>query len=132
MAGEAKKRERLEKLLGMLGSAFEGERASAALLLSNMAKAEKLSIVDLCKRELGGVRPTSTIRVEPRKPSRRQGWGEDYLLGELRNLRVSKDLTAWERQFIASVLSKYDSDEELSDAQRRSAEEIITKYEAGM
>ena len=39
--------ERLIKLLGMLGSDFDGERANAAAMIAKMAKEEKKTIADL-------------------------------------------------------------------------------------
>ena len=38
---------RLEKLLGMLGSSFDGERANAARMISAMAEKQKLTVVEL-------------------------------------------------------------------------------------
>lgn len=38
--------DRLEKLLGMLGSSFDGERANAARMISAMAEKQRLTVVD--------------------------------------------------------------------------------------
>jgi hypothetical protein len=41
-------RSRLEKILGMLGSAYDGERAAAAAMIFKMAQSEKMTIAELC------------------------------------------------------------------------------------
>jgi hypothetical protein len=38
---------RLEKLLGMLGSSFDGERATAAAMIQRMAESKKITINEL-------------------------------------------------------------------------------------
>jgi hypothetical protein len=38
----------LEKFLGMLGSAFDGERANAAGMILKMAQSQRITIVELC------------------------------------------------------------------------------------
>jgi hypothetical protein len=44
---ETAEKTRLEKLLGMLGSSFDGERANAARVIAIMAEAKKVSINEL-------------------------------------------------------------------------------------
>ena len=44
---ETSERTRLEKLLGMLGSSFDGERANAARMIAAMAEAKKITINEL-------------------------------------------------------------------------------------
>ena len=44
---EIYERTRLEKLLEMLGSSFDGERANAARMITDMAEAKKITINEL-------------------------------------------------------------------------------------
>lgn len=129
--------ERLRKLLGMLGSEFDGERASAALLISQMAKKEQLSIVELIERDLGkGTKPKTRQMFREATSDPTAGWSNwDFIdapiLNQLRKLRVSHDLSDWERRFIADILFRHNSDDQLSDDQREKASQIIDKFEAG-
>jgi hypothetical protein len=55
-------RGRVEKLVGMLGSSFDGERANAAGMLQKMADADKVSLLELLSRTLGsGASPPQII-----------------------------------------------------------------------
>ena len=54
-------RGRLEKLVGMLGSQYDGERANAAAMLQKMADADKVTILELLSRTLGGGGPPQIV-----------------------------------------------------------------------
>jgi len=54
-------RGRVEKLVGMLGSSFDGERANAAGMLQKMAEADKVSLLELLSRSLGGSGPPQIV-----------------------------------------------------------------------
>ena len=56
MSIDAKQKDLVHKLLGMLGSDFDGERAVAAKKISDIAKANKLSIQRRQERALERLR----------------------------------------------------------------------------
>jgi len=56
-------KQRLEKLVGMLGSDQLGERASAAAFIAKMAREQTLTIVELMRRAFG-----STVQQPPPRP----------------------------------------------------------------
>ena len=131
---------KLEKILGMLGSEHEGERASAALLISRMAKERKLSIVEMLKLEFGGVRRTTPpdlkfdvhqryrdgARVEPTFDPEDS---ERTILNQLVRCR-SKPLNRQERLFVNNVLlnTRIRRDKDLNTTQKQTAEIIIARY----
>lgn len=145
---------RLVKLLGMLGSDFDGERANAAAMIAKMAKDAKLSIADLVMR--GGERivyrdrivyqdrivyrdrvvekivyrdrPSMRVTIDPERERRKdEGWPrQPSVLDQLRQAR-NEPLTEYEIEFIARVLDKYRYDFELSDRQMKVARRIIDK-----
>ena len=104
-------RDRLIKLLGMLSSDFENERATAAAMITRMAREKKLTIPELT---IGSARPTA-------KPK----WPDGILAGLAFALRY--DLNHWEAKFASDVSSRYAHDESLSVRQRSSALKIISK-----
>lgn len=123
-------RTRLEKLLGMLGSAFDGERANAARMISDMVARKKLTIVELI---FGPPKQKSSYRrYEP--PPRQERAKVNKILQALKEIADQADnlefvLTEWECQFAADVAARYESDYELSPKQVITAEKIIKKYE---
>ena len=76
----ADNRSRLEKLLGMLGSDHDGERAAAALMIANMAKKEGKTIADLCLSGKERIVYVDKIvyrdRAPERGPPREDVWNE--------------------------------------------------------
>lgn len=117
---------RLEKLLGMLGSSFDGERANAARMIAAMAEKKKLTIVDLIYG-VSSARP----HPQPSAPS----WGSSKsrtMLQALSDIAANSDqfefvLTEWECQFAKDVSSRYAYDYELSEKQIVIVEKILKK-----
>ncbi len=126
---------RLEKLLGMLGSSFDGERANAARMISAMAEKKKLSITELIYGAQGA-RPQPVYREPPkRKPTSTNDKPKSRtLLQSLSDIASTSDdfeftLTEWECQFADDVSKRYSYDYELSEKQIVIAEKIIRKAE---
>lgn len=118
-------RARIEKLLGMLGSSFDGERANAARAIASMAEKSKLSIVEL----VYGSQPT-----RPRATPKPKRTGSATILAALRTIAAECErweftLTEWEGQFAIDVTGKYEADYELSAEQLAAALRIIKKVE---
>lgn len=118
---------RLEKLLGMLGSSFDGERANAARMIAAMAEKKKLTIVDL-------VYGSNSTRPQP-KPQPRPTTNTSKsrtMLQALAEIAADADqyefeLTEWECQFASDVSSRYAYDYELSEKQIIIVERILKK-----
>jgi hypothetical protein len=130
--GEPDEKVRLQKLLGMLGSSFDGERANAARMIADMARKRKLTITEL----IYGPAPQ---RHETKPPP---GWREhsqeskvDVILRALAGITKNADdyefiLTNWECQFASDVSKRYLHDYELSEKQLAVAQRIVAKVEA--
>lgn len=125
---DLQEKSRLEKLLGMLGSSFDGERANAARMISSMAERQGLTIVELIYGDAAPQRSKSRA-----KPSQK-GADSGPILKALADIAANADsfefvLTAWECQFAADVSARYSSDYDLSEKQIVVAERIINKVE---
>jgi len=135
-------RNRLAKLVGMLGSAHTGERDNAAVFLQKLATKYKMSLTELMAAGLAQQQRQQAPPPPPPpprspQPKRQQAtWsnvgGAGPMLEALREVvnneaRFEFTLTAWEWQFTEDVASKYDDDAELSDKQIRVIERIIEK-----
>ena len=134
---------RLTKLIGMLGSAFDGERANAAAMITKMAEQRKMSITELIAAAMGGSAQSagsSYRRPDPKpepKPKPKYPWEEqrsqsDKLLRTLREIAKDPDryefvLTQWECDFASDVSSRYVADYELSAKQILYVQKIIQK-----
>jgi hypothetical protein len=153
---DASDRSRLEKLLGMLGSSFDGERATAARMISDMAVRQKLTIVELIYG------PQQSTRQSSAQEQRRKQWQEenqrrereqqqqreqqqrqqqqrqqhaDKILKALSEIAKNSDayefvLTNWECQFASDVSQRYTHDYELSAKQLNVAQRIVAKVDA--
>lgn len=127
---------RLEKLLGMLGSSFDGERANAARMIANMAEKKKLTITELIYGA-PSARPRPEPKYEQAKPQASPWGGKSNsrtMLQALADIAANADefefvLTAWECQFATDVSSRYAHDYELSEKQIVIVEKIIRKVE---
>jgi hypothetical protein len=128
---------RLEKLLGMLGSSFDGERANAARMIQALAEKNKMTINEMVAKVMIGTAPPSP------KTSKGPTWtdvsptpkrhttsgavlGNDLLFG-LETALESNALTDWERSFAEDVSARYERDYELSEKQIKVIEKIILK-----
>ncbi len=134
---------RLEKLLGMLGSSFDGERANAARMISAMAEKKNLTITELIYGALS-VRPQASYKpskTNPAQPTADKPKSQPKsqpksrtLLQSLSDIASTSDefeftLTEWECQFADDVSKRYSYDYELSEKQIVIAEKIIRKAE---
>jgi hypothetical protein len=129
---DAAEKQRLAKLLGMLGSSFDGERANAARMISALAERHRLTIVEMVL----GAQQYSRME-EPPRPKARQEKAKSRsnpILTALRNIAAECDdweftLTEWECQFARDVSERYEADYQLSDKQMVICERIIKKVE---
>jgi len=139
MPVDAKQKELVMKLLGMLGSDFDGERAVAAKKVSDIAKAQKVSIVELmrlCFIQEQSYR-WSPPPPPPPPPNQKQRsntnsgkWttSDDDLLDEMRDLfeeHGPEPLSAWEANFVRDILNR--SPNYLSEKQIAVIERILDK-----
>ena len=129
---------RLLKLIGMLGSAFDGERANAAAMMSKMAEAKKLTLNELIAL---AYEPASGGANQQRKPPPPPPEPEpafsdvdqaNDLLRMLQRIADRPDiaervLTAWEIQFSTDVAGRYERDYELSEKKLNVVQRILTK-----
>jgi hypothetical protein len=142
-------RDRLTKLVGMLGSAHAGERDNAAVFLQKLATKYKMSLTELMAAGLAQQqrqqapppppppRPKPPPPPPPQPPKRQQStWssvnGDDKMLQALREIvnneeRFEFTLNSWEWTFTEDVANRYSSDFELSDKQKNIILRIITK-----
>jgi hypothetical protein len=135
---------RLEKLLGMLGSSFDGERATAAAMIQRMAEAKKLTINELIAQAhmpaaFSGYRqppPPPPPEPEPRYRESEPDFTDidkAYdLLKMLRRIAEKPDiaarvLTPWEINFSTDVSARYSHDYDLSEKQLVIVEKILRK-----
>ena len=148
---------RLAKLLGMLGSSFDGERANAGRMIQAMAEKYKLNITELIEKahaapprtganQYGAFRQAPPPPPPPKhKPKSANGGFHkvrdtdeanenlrkfDQLIEEEDSSDFSR-FTDWERQFIRDVADRYEHDYELSDKQLNIVFRILQKAERG-
>ena len=99
-------RDKLVRILGMLGSSFEGERASAALMASNLLKNLGLTWDEIVKKpdEKDQARPEQ--KAEYRDPPR--GWEYGYDWKDQARVLMDYDylLTEWEYNFLESLIKQ--------------------------
>jgi hypothetical protein len=143
MAGD---RDRLEKLLGMLGSSFDGERANAGGFIQKMAEKRKQTVVEMVRDVLGVVeRPKP--RPQPQQDPYDDFWDQMArkqresarttnrnhpgrgLLGKLWEKRESEHLSDWDRDFIYDICDRYFGEDDLTRKQREQAERILRRVE---
>ncbi|MGV7216848.1 hypothetical protein [Bradyrhizobium sp. UFLA05-112] len=120
---------RLEKLLGMLGSSFDGERANAARL---MAEKQGLTVVELIYGV--GLQRCRQQKSKPEQPEDdpRATVMPDARLKALAKIadnpeRYRSVLTDWEFQFAVDVSERYARDFQLSERQLGVVEKILRK-----
>lgn len=131
-------RKRLEKILGMLGSDFEGERANAALLIARMAKEEGVTIVGLMVKVFGtpswktvdydfGVRSSPAQAPQPPPSPRDWTFADSQILMALRRVR-NFPLTISERKLVNTIITSKNKDSELTASEKIGAQAIIKRY----
>jgi hypothetical protein len=119
-------RSRIEKLVGMLASSFENERATAAGFLAKMASERKLSLPELLGLAQAPAAPEPPPAPQP--PSSRL-WDENVeLLDRLAAaVNFTNVLSQWEQEFAGDVSRHYVRASQLSERQRAVAEKIVIK-----
>jgi enoyl-CoA hydratase/carnithine racemase len=126
-------KDRLSKLLGMLGSSFSGEQANAAGMIQKMAEKYKLTINELIERAHGvPSAPRPQQSQTQRNQYQQQTQGGVFSNKTLQALQAAVNfrrhwLTPWEQEFATDVSGKYTRDYELSPKQLNVAHRIITK-----
>jgi hypothetical protein len=124
---------RLEKLLGMLGSSFDGERATAAAMIQRMAEAKKLTINELIALAHGPAGyQQQRAPPPPPEPDFTDIEEADDLLKLLRRIAekpsiAARVLTPWEINFSTDVSGRYSHDYDLSEKQLVIVEKILHK-----
>jgi len=119
---------RLSKLLGMLGSSFDGERATAASMIQKLAEKYKMTINELVIAAHGGVAAPREA-PQPRPKHHQQGMFSNKTLQalELALQNFRHFMTPWEQQFAEDVSGRYSRDYELSPKQLAVVERILGK-----
>jgi hypothetical protein len=112
---------RRDKLLGMLTSDFDGERATAAAMLAKLASSYQMTIPEFC--QAGSAAP------QPKNKSYTPPDNDCEMLNMLRKV-IDHHLnlvTPWEEEFLTNVTSRYFCDQDLSEKQQRVAMRILRK-----
>jgi hypothetical protein len=131
---ETAEKTRLEKLLGMLGSSFDGERANAARMIATMAEAKKVSINELIA--MAYQEASSAHQKQTKPPPPQDDFTDvdkaDDLLRMLKKIAdqpalAGRVLTPWEIQFATDVSSRFVHDYDLSEKQLAVTEKILRK-----
>jgi hypothetical protein len=126
---------RLEKLLGMLGSSFDGERANAARMISAMAEKRRLTVVELIygarAQEYQGLQQQKPRPEHPNNDPRAKVIS-DTMLKALAKIADNPEryefvLTDWELRFAVDVSARYSRDYELTPKQLAIVEKILRK-----
>jgi len=143
-------KERLIKLIGMLGSSHDGERANAAAFIQRLAEKNKMTIAELIAAAHGGKGADRIIYrdriVEKEKvvyrdrpaaapPPEPEAFFTDVdspLIARMKDVAAkpavaSRVLTGWELNFITDVSSRYEYDNQLSDKQLVIVERVLVK-----
>ena len=127
---------RLQKLLGMLGSSFDGERATAAAMIQRMAEGKKITINELIAQAYEPPAGARQQQKPPPPPPPEPDFTDidkaDDLLKMLRRIAGAKDiaarvLTPWEINFSTDVSDRYSHDYDLSEKQLVIVEKILRK-----
>ena len=138
-------KDRLIKLIGMLGSAHEGERANAAAFIQKMAAANKMTISELMAAAHGGASSEKVVyrdrivekekvvyRDRPPEPEPQFTDIDSPLLAMMRRVSAKpalakRVLSDWEMNFISDVASRYEYDQQLSDKQLVIVSRVLNK-----
>ena len=130
---------RLLKLNGILGSAYEGERANAAAMMRKWPRSQE---ADAQRADCAGLRAEASSAYSSQNPPPPPPEPDpepftdihqaNDLLRMLQRIADRPDiaervLTAWEIQFSTDVAGRYERDYELSDKQLNVVQRILTK-----
>jgi DNA anti-recombination protein RmuC len=112
-------RARLEKFLGMLGSAHAGEACNAASMILKMAQSQKMTIAELC---LG----TAKASREP-PHSGEAYWRQQYNITRQKADRLEREIETLKKELGKKASNKFDfngKQQQRSSGQTRSSEEL--------
>jgi len=127
------------KIVGLLTSDHDGERAAAGAKLTEIAKRNKMSLAELMAAVYG--RHTYTSQPPPRNdPPPRQSYSykpkppPTEKMAKLQKISDRQDmasrvLSSWELDFALDVAGRYDNDGELSEKQTAIVDKILRKVE---
>lgn len=123
---------RVIKLLGMLGSAFDGERANATNILQRMAEARKMTLTELIAQAYGSASSTPPPPPPPPQDDFEDVDQADDLLRMLQQIAdkpaiAARVLTPWEINFATDVAGRYSHDYDLSEKQLVVVQKILLK-----
>lgn len=121
---------KIEKLIGMLASDFDGERAVAAKKIAEIAKAEKKTVTELFASIYG--RTVYQDRVVYRDPPPKSDGTNllDRLVSMIENDELLVHLlTDWERNFLSDIVHRAPSF--LSEKQTAVIDRMIAKLAKG-
>jgi len=126
---------KLDKIIGMLGSAHDGERASAASLIQNIAQKYKITISELMTFHYNKrASPPPPPPLPPPPPPTVEE--EDGMLEALLHIdscpKMYPSLDNWERKFCHEVSHRYNKDSQLSGRQVNVILKIIRKAHADL
>lgn len=132
MSIDAKQKELVIKLVGMFGSDFDGERATAAKKISDAAKARKITTADFLRLCFGSEN-SSKKEYRWEEPPKRKYYQEDdpdnavllHEMGELASVWGGTALTAWEREFVSDICGR--NSDYLSEKQLAVVNRILAK-----
>ena len=144
-------KDRLIKLIGMLGSAHAGERDNAAVFIQKMAAANKMTVTELMS-QVGGGSPRVVYQdrvvykdrivekvvvkevLRDREPEPEPAFTDvdSPLIARLRQVAAKpaiakRVLSAWELEFVTDVSQRYQYDTHLSDRQLQVVEKVLVK-----
>lgn len=130
--------ERLEKLLGMLGSDVEQERATAGRMIHHMAHLRGLTIVQLMQEDFGSVagkRRVSLAKPAPAAPKRTVRTSTDEadgvepslrpLLDRLADLFENDRIDVRDQRFVENILAGFTHDAQLTPPIEARVKKII-------
>lgn len=130
---------RRDKLLGMLSSNFDGERATASAMLAKMAASYKMTIPEVCQAGArssassstsSGPRPGPGPSPGPKPGPKDPNAPDNEMLMMLRKvIDHHLDLvTTWEEEFLENVTDRYYRDADLSPKQTHVAMRILERW----
>jgi len=127
---------RVIKLLGMLGSAFDGERANATTILQRMAEARRVTLTELIEQAYSSGGSSQQRKPPPPPPPPQDDFEDvdkaDDLLRMLQQIAdnpaiAARVLTPWEINFATDVAGRYSHDYDLSEKQLVVVQKILVK-----
>lgn len=102
--GEANKTiDKLAKICGMLGSAHDGERASAALLATQILDDLDVTWRNVIERAFSASKPAASVDMDERNA----GWHVGYCAWLINN--KGDTLSKWDMDFLTSLTGRYAS-----------------------